>query len=206
MPLTRPAFAAVARRDFDPRQSRRRYRCLAPRRRPFDQTMRGWQGPYVGANLGYQWGSVTGKPAEPTGVAGGVQAGYNCAIRTIRVRRRNGLSVFRRRRPFAPWKFSNPWFGTLRGARRHRDEQHAVLRHGRSRLWQPEGENTVTRVGIAHQRGLDRRRRHGGRADGQLDRAGGISLCRSQRPLHSSLTGTTWAGFELLRFGVNYRF
>src|SRR4051812_16211265 len=36
-----------------------------------------WQGPYVGANLGMQWGRVSNSPARPLGAAGGVQGGYN---------------------------------------------------------------------------------------------------------------------------------
>ena len=31
-----------------------------------------WQGPYAGANLGYQWGSVRNNPTDPDGVTGGV--------------------------------------------------------------------------------------------------------------------------------------
>jgi outer membrane immunogenic protein len=34
-----------------------------------------WQGFYVGANAGYQWGSINNNAAGPAGVAGGVQAG-----------------------------------------------------------------------------------------------------------------------------------
>ena len=36
-----------------------------------------WMGPYFGANVGYQWGSIDNNPAKPSGVAGGIQAGYN---------------------------------------------------------------------------------------------------------------------------------
>ena len=72
-----------------------------------------WQGPYVGANLGYQW------------------ALGNNAANTVRRRRRRagrlqlqiGQFVFGGETDlqmsdaddrFAGWKFSNPWFGTLR--------------------------------------------------------------------------------------------
>ncbi|MCK1384329.1 outer membrane protein [Bradyrhizobium sp. 21] len=74
-----------------------------------------WAGPYLGANLGYEWGSVSNNPAKPSGFVGGVQAGYNF---------QNGPWVFGVEGDvqaagaddtFAPWKFSNPWFGTLRG-------------------------------------------------------------------------------------------
>src|SRR5215467_4002050 len=36
-----------------------------------------WAGPYLGGNIGYEWGSVTSNPANPSGFVGGVQAGYN---------------------------------------------------------------------------------------------------------------------------------
>ena len=34
-----------------------------------------WMGPYVGANLGYEWGSLSNSGAKPNGVAGGFQGG-----------------------------------------------------------------------------------------------------------------------------------
>ena len=36
-----------------------------------------WAGPYLGGNLGYAWGSVANNPTKPSGIAGGIQAGYN---------------------------------------------------------------------------------------------------------------------------------
>ena len=36
-----------------------------------------WAGPYLGANLGYGWGSVDNNPTKPSGFEGGIQAGYN---------------------------------------------------------------------------------------------------------------------------------
>src|ERR1051326_4406562 len=75
-----------------------------------------WAGPYLGGNVGYAWGSVDNHPTKPSGFAGGVQVGYNW--------QQNGPWVFGvegdiqasgAEQTFAPWKFSNPWFGTLRG-------------------------------------------------------------------------------------------
>src|SRR5947209_9585768 len=75
-----------------------------------------WAGPYLGGNLGYAWGSVDNNPTKPSCFDGGVQAGYNW--------QQNGPWVFGiegdiqasgAEQTFAPWKFSNPWFGTLRG-------------------------------------------------------------------------------------------
>ena len=36
-----------------------------------------WAGPYLGGNLGYNWGSVSNNPTRPSGFMGGVQIGYN---------------------------------------------------------------------------------------------------------------------------------
>jgi outer membrane immunogenic protein len=77
-----------------------------------------WGGPYLGGNIGYAWGSVDNNPVNPSGFVGGVQAGYNWRLSP------SGPWVFGLEGDlqatgaddtFAPWKFSNPWFGTLRG-------------------------------------------------------------------------------------------
>src|SRR3984885_3894996 len=77
--------------------------------------MYSWAGPYLGGNIGWDWGSVDNNPTKPSGFVGGVQAGYNF---------QNGPWVFGiegdfqgtgASDTFAPWKFSNPWFGTVRG-------------------------------------------------------------------------------------------
>ena len=74
-----------------------------------------WVGPYLGGNFGYAWGSVDNAWAKPSGFVGGLQAGYNF---------QNGPWVFGVEADiqgssaddtFANWKFSNPWFGTVRG-------------------------------------------------------------------------------------------
>lgn len=73
-----------------------------------------WAGFYAGANVGYEWGKITNSPLRPSGIAGGIQGGYN---------RQNGRFVFGGETDiqasaaddtFAPYKFSNPWFGTVR--------------------------------------------------------------------------------------------
>ena len=74
----------------------------------------GWQGPYVGANLGYQWSSVTRSSAGPSGVAGGVLVGHNWQYGQFVVGGETDLQITGADDTFAPWKFSNPWFGTLR--------------------------------------------------------------------------------------------
>jgi len=76
-----------------------------------------WAGPYLGGNLGYQWGSVSNNPTKPSGFQGGVQAGYNWQpgggpwVFGIE----GDIQATGADDTFAPWKFSNPWFGTVRG-------------------------------------------------------------------------------------------
>jgi outer membrane immunogenic protein len=77
-----------------------------------------WAGPYLGGNLGYEWGSVTNNLTQPSGLVGGVEAGYNwqpgpCGPWVFGVE--GDIEVSGAEDTFAPWKFSNPWFGTLRG-------------------------------------------------------------------------------------------
>jgi len=76
-----------------------------------------WAGPYLGGTLGYEWGTVDRNPAKPRGFVGGITAGYNW-------QQPNSPWVFGIEgdiqatgadETFAPWKFSNPWFGTVRG-------------------------------------------------------------------------------------------
>jgi outer membrane immunogenic protein len=75
-----------------------------------------WAGPYLGGNLGYDWGSVTHNPTKPSGFVGGIQGGYNWQYGGPLVLGVEGdLQVTGADDTFAPWKFSNPWFGTLRG-------------------------------------------------------------------------------------------
>ena len=75
-----------------------------------------WAGPYLGGNLGYAWGSVDNNRTKPSGFVGGVQAGYNWQPNPSWVFGVEGdLQVTGADETFAPWKFSNPWFGTVRG-------------------------------------------------------------------------------------------
>lgn len=74
-----------------------------------------WAGPYLGANVGYEWGSVDNNPAKPSGFVGGVQAGYNFPNGPWVFGVEGDIQAAGADDTFAPWKFSNPWFGTLRG-------------------------------------------------------------------------------------------
>jgi outer membrane immunogenic protein len=73
-----------------------------------------WIGPYLGFNLGYQWGSATNSSARPSGLMGGIQGGYNWQIGQFVVGAETDLQISDADDTFAAWKFSNPWFGTLR--------------------------------------------------------------------------------------------
>lgn len=74
-----------------------------------------WAGPYLGANLGYAWGSVENSRTKPDGVFGGAQAGYNWQNGQFVFGLEGDIQVSAADDTFAPWKFSNPWFGTVRG-------------------------------------------------------------------------------------------
>jgi outer membrane immunogenic protein len=74
-----------------------------------------WIGPYIGGNLGYGWGDVSNNGTQPSGVLGGLQAGYNWQSGSIVYGLEGDLQLSSADDTFAPWKFSNPWFGTARG-------------------------------------------------------------------------------------------
>jgi len=74
-----------------------------------------WAGPYLGANLGYGWGSVEHSRSKPDGFLGGVQAGYNWQSGPLVFGIEGDIQVNGADDTFAPYKFSNPWFGTARG-------------------------------------------------------------------------------------------
>jgi outer membrane immunogenic protein len=74
-----------------------------------------WTGPYLGGNLGYEWGTTSNNPTRPSGFAGGVEAGYNWQSGQFVFGGEADIALSGASDTFAPWKFSNPWFGTLRG-------------------------------------------------------------------------------------------
>jgi len=73
-----------------------------------------WVGPYVGANLGYQSGSVTNNRTKPSGGVIGAQLGYNWQSGAMVFGGETDLQLSGADDVLAPWKFSNPWFGTAR--------------------------------------------------------------------------------------------
>jgi outer membrane immunogenic protein len=74
-----------------------------------------WTGPYLGGNLGYEWGATSNNPTRPSGFAGGIEGGYNWQTGQLVLGGEADFSLSGANDTFAPWKFSNPWFGTLRG-------------------------------------------------------------------------------------------
>jgi outer membrane immunogenic protein len=74
-----------------------------------------WTGPYLGGNLGYEWGTTSNNPTRPAGFAGGLQGGYSWQAGQLVLGGEADIQVSGANNTFAPWKFSNPWFGTVRG-------------------------------------------------------------------------------------------
>jgi outer membrane immunogenic protein len=74
-----------------------------------------WAGPYIGGNLGYEWGSVDRSPTKPSGINGGAVVGYNWQSAQFVYGVEGDIDATGASDTFAPWKFSNPWFGTVRG-------------------------------------------------------------------------------------------
>jgi len=78
-------------------------------------TVYNWSGFYAGLNLGYQWGHATNTNIDPAGIAGGGQLGYNWQMGQFVFGAETDIQISGADDTFAPYKFSNPWFGTLRG-------------------------------------------------------------------------------------------
>ena len=94
-----------------------------------------WAGPYLGGNLGYAWGSVDNNPTKPSGFVGRRPGRLQLAEPGPWVFGVEGdIQATGAEETFAPWKFSNPWFGTVRGRVGYALQQRPVLRHRRSGL------------------------------------------------------------------------
>ena len=164
-----------------------------------------WMGPYLGVNLGYQWGRVTNNPTEPHGVAGGVQGGYNFQSGQFVFGGETDLQISAADDTFAIWKFANPWFGTLRG--RAGIALNNVLVYGTGGMAYGGGRAQVagasesqTHLGWTAGLGLEV-----GFTPNWSARAEYLYVDLGERGY--SVTGTQNAiESSLLRFGVNYRF
>ena len=74
-----------------------------------------WMGLYAGVNVGYEWAHVTSSSVDPSGIAGGGPFGYNWESGQFVLGGETDIQASAADDTFAPWKFSKPWFGTLRG-------------------------------------------------------------------------------------------
>jgi outer membrane immunogenic protein len=74
-----------------------------------------WTGFYAGLNLGYDWGSASNTGLSPSGFSGGAQGGYNWQTGSIVFGGETDLQLTGASGSAGAFKFSNPWFGTLRG-------------------------------------------------------------------------------------------
>ncbi|HTV37123.1 MAG TPA: outer membrane protein [Xanthobacteraceae bacterium] len=74
-----------------------------------------WAGPYLGATLGYEWGGVDNSLTHPSGIAGGVEAGYNWQRGAFVFGGETDIQLSGADDTMSPYEFSNPWFGTVRG-------------------------------------------------------------------------------------------
>jgi outer membrane immunogenic protein len=74
-----------------------------------------WAGPYLGATLGYEWGTVDNSRTQPSGIAGGVEAGYNWQRGAFVFGGETDIDLSGADDTLSPFEFSNPWFGTVRG-------------------------------------------------------------------------------------------
>lgn len=164
-----------------------------------------WTGPYLGANLGYHIGSVYNFSVEPHGVVGGVQAGYLWQSGQIVLGAEVDLQASAADDTFGVYKFSNPWFGTIRG--RFGYAMNNILLYGTAGL--ALGQLNVEGLGGSESNLL------GGWAVGA-----GLEVALTQHVsvraeyLYTDLSDTNYVltgmnhGIEssILRFGLNYKF
>ncbi len=139
-----------------------------------------WTGPYIGANIGYQIGKTSLFSLEPSGLAGGVQGGYNWQFGQIVVGGEADFQVSGAEETFAAYKFSNPWFGTARA--RLGFAVNNILAYATAGLAYGKGQLDYL--------GFTEENTHGGWAAGvgtrsrshpESERAGGVPVCRSLR-------------------------
>src|SRR6202161_4358198 len=77
--------------------------------------MYSWAGPYIGGNIGWDWGSVDNNPTKPSGFVGGAQAGYNWQTGPWVFGVEGDIEATGAQDNSRPWKFSHSWVGTVRG-------------------------------------------------------------------------------------------
>jgi outer membrane immunogenic protein len=165
-----------------------------------------WMGPYLGANLGYQFGSASNNPTEPSGIMGGLQAGYNWQNGNLVFGVETDINLSGADDVFAPWKFSNPWFGTLRGrvgfaANNVLFYGTGGLAYGGLELQQNLLSESKTHIGWTAGAGVEF-----GLTQQWSAKLEYLYLSYADR--NYSVAGGTSVGLDtnLVRFGVNYRF
>lgn len=164
-----------------------------------------WAGPYIGGNLGYAWGGVTNNPTDPSGLLGGVQGGINWQIDQWVIGAEADLQLTGAEDTFAPWKFSNPWFGTLRARAGYAMNNFLVYVTGGLAFGTLEGQNLALSeshsalgwtLGLGAEYGI---------TQNWSVKAEYLYVDLADRGY--TITGTTNGyEFNVLRLGVNYRF
>ena len=164
-----------------------------------------WGGGYAGLNVGYEWGAITNSSGSPSGLEGGLQAGYNWQSGQFVFGGETDIQVTGADDTFAPWKFANPWFGTLRGRAGY--AMNNVLFYGTFGLAYGQIKGTFL--------GLDESKTHVGWAGG-LGMEVGFTPNWSAKIeyLYMDLSNRAYSitntsnGFEanMVRFGINYHF
>jgi len=82
---------------------------------PAPYTALSWMGPYLGGSLGYQWGAPGKGNGDPAGTTRGGQVRYDWQAREFVFGAETDRPFSNAGDTFANYKFSNPWFGMLRG-------------------------------------------------------------------------------------------
>jgi outer membrane immunogenic protein len=164
-----------------------------------------WNGAYVGLNLAYQRGDLTNAPLNPTGAAGGLQGGYNWQRGPFVFGSEADIQISGAEDTFAPYKFSNPWFGTVRGRAGVAFSNvllyvTAGFAYGDGKIELGNVSETHTSIGWTAGGGIDV-----GFAPHWSARAEYLFIDLNAR--NFALTGTNSViESNLLRLGVNYRF
>ena len=166
-----------------------------------------WAGPYLGGTLGYVWGNVSNTTAKPSGFAGGVTGGYNWQSGNIVFGIEGDIQGSTADDRFANYKFSNPWFGTVRGRVGYAMNNVLVYATGGLAFGSLEAESTIT--------GLQQSKTSAGYTVGVGAEVGiyqnwtakieylYVDLARNDY----ALTGTSnGLDFGTVRLGVNYHF
>jgi outer membrane immunogenic protein len=164
-----------------------------------------WSGAYVGGNVGYEWGKITNSNISPSGIEGGLQGGYNWQSGQFVFGGETDIQITGADDTFAPYKFANPWFGTLRGRAGY--ALNNILFYGTFGLAYGQVKGQLN--------GLDENKTHVGWVGG-LGMEVGITSNWSAKAEYLymdlsnraySITGVT-NGYEanVLRLGVNYHF